>query len=313
MNLKTRWDNSEKVDSIKNYLKNAKSNLLEKTTDGKYDLRGFDFKKNEIRFIRNIVFENIDFSNCNFENVEFSKVTFRNCLFIDVKFILSRFEVCFVEDCKFQKAKFSYFIIENIGDNCGWVKNSNFIESKLHNFKSLFPIIDNCSFENCDFLKCDFDGSRLSNCKFIGDIKNLVIGGITYGFHDPFWRFFRRFDPKKNIDKYSNKMINIDFAEANMFGVFFQNDVDITNCKFPKGEIYFEVYNIEKTYYSIRESVEKEWESITKSEALFLLDNYFFKRTKFGMKKDFWCTIPNPEIQYVTIQSDLLKYIKKHL
>jgi uncharacterized protein YjbI with pentapeptide repeats len=277
----------------------------------KLEISKFNFKENELSIIRDREFENISFNECKFENVIFKNVRFKNCSFLSSKFTLFRFEMCDIVDCTFKNCKMKYFFMDNIGRNAGKITDTIFEKCNFKNLLFRFPIISRCNFFNCKYSDCDLDGSILSDCCFKGDIEDLIMGGVTTKYNDPFWRFFNRFNPNKDLPKYKNKMDNIDFSEANMIGVYFYNGIDLSRCKLPKGEKYIKIENIETTGKAIRQHIIDNWSEIIKKEALFLLDNYFFSPAKNTMPFDFWSVESKSNIQYVTIQKDILQLMRQ--
>lgn len=239
----------EKRSLINHLLSYKKVNVskFSSNQEGLYDLTEIDmeyFKKNVKNallvsenitivkshiFLQKITFENIDFSNANLSKSVFDRCIFINCKFkktnfSDSRFIGVKFNDCVFFDTNFRRTSMS----DRIGISLGEFVRCKFIKCNLEKTAYAFPIFKDVFFENCNLKLIDFNGSRFENCKFIGILDDVRFRGIGIDFKTEFF-FWNRFNPKK----YSNKMINIDFSEAQLVATTFSHYINLDKIIFP--------------------------------------------------------------------------------
>lgn len=248
-NLTDRWTTNERqvlLATIVNFLSSQKPlddiKGIQKIDD-RFDLRGISFPKEYADYeykdkrmhqvvgslkFKNTRIENIDFSHANIQNTEW-----KNCLFKNVKFHSTQMEQLRVTNCNFENVEFlntrlSYSHLNiRTGKKSGSFKNVTFKKSNLNETRFSFPTIEDCSFEDCNLYAADFDGSRLKNCKFIGEVNSPMFRRHS----------IREFEPNfllNQVDKtkFTNEMDNVDFSAATLKYVTFSKDLDLTKCKF---------------------------------------------------------------------------------
>ncbi|QKJ29001.1 pentapeptide repeat-containing protein [Mucilaginibacter mali] len=256
--------------------------------------------------LKNNVFDAIDFSFSTISYAQIQKCKFSNCVFESV--IAKELEISASDfiDCVFKKVNFyCSFMNKNIGSNSGSYVNCTFDEANLTETSFRFPTIKNCVFKNCKLSATNFDGSRFDNCKFIGKVDSPLFKGYSvYAVKSILW-IFNRIDPKM----YPNKMLNVDFSEAEMKGVSFSHGIDLTTCIFPKGDQYIFIKNLNGTMTNVRETIATEWEDDEQERGLRLIDNLFYDKRKQDQQMDFIDTLftGNYDPEFDKIFFDLIK------
>ena len=266
-----RWD-----------LRGAELSVLKKENRIEVSGHGFSQKQGSLK-LKKINLENIDFSFSNISYSWLERCYISNCVFKETKakelyVVASEFE-----DCIFEKSDLSYsFLNENIGSNSGHFKNVNFVETNLKECSFCFPIIESCVFDDCLLYATNFNGSRLSNIKFLGEVNCPIFSGYPQRIHKSIFGIFNRVNPYD----FFNKMTNVDFSECKMIGVSFINGIDISNCKFPNNENYIVIKDIQKTFNEVLHIVDKEWDAEEKRIAKNLINNIYFSQERQSQKMD---------------------------
>jgi hypothetical protein len=305
--LVKRWNTKEGKAMLSNII-----NVLEKggaldsinglqQIDGRWDLRGatlstlksenvlkidqykYSQKRGSLR-LRNVVIQSIDFSFGDVSYSVFEKCTFTDCVFREVngpglKVIASDFEACEFIKCNFQYS----FMNENIGSNSGQYRNVQFIETDLTECVFYFPIIDNCVFANCDLRATNFDGSRFSDTKFIGKIDSSWFHGHSILAHKTMLGLFNRIQP---LD-FPNKMLRVDFTEAELSGVTFAHSIDLSACIFPaNSERYLLIENLSDVYQAAKDIIVREWKGEDERKGISFIDQILFQGSHQKQKID---------------------------
>lgn len=294
-----RWENLEGLTLRERILKDIKYNkditkINElKTIDEKLDLRGLTFplpaKVDKIKsYTRKIKpfhfnknkFINVDFSYCDFSYCFFNNCTFENCIFVESKLYDVSITACDFISSNFINCNLSNsFLNNNNGRNSGSYIDCYFIKSNFSKSGFNFPIIKNCIFDNCKMKEVNFDGSRFYNSKFIGLFTSGWFNGYSIYARTG---LFSKIDPKK----YPNKMIDVDFSEANLDDISFQHEIDLSKCKFPENKQYIIIKDIEKVFNKVSDIINNTWTGEFKRIALEWVHNIHYNNTKKGMRID---------------------------
>lgn len=239
--------------------------------------------------VRDNVVESVDFSFSDISYSVWEKCSISNCLFEGTK----AKELCVIAsnflNCSFKKTNLSYsFMNKNIGTDSGAFIAVSFEEANLSECIFCFPIVKNCRFQNCNLIATNFDGSRMANCQFIGEVNSPWFRGYSTTAQKSLLGLFNRVEPKK----YPNEMENVDFSKANLVGVSFSHSIDLSECIFPKGEDYILINDLKYTMEKVRYIIESEWKGEDKRKGLVLIDNVYFKKDKQDQLLDIIDTFP---------------------
>ena len=233
--------------------------------------------------LENVKFENVDLSYADISHGMFQECYFDNCLFMETK--AREIHICSSDfnACIFSKTNFSYsFMNKNIGNNAGSFKNCKFLNANLKEAIFSFPVMDNCVLENCNLYATDFDGTRMRNVRFIGRVDSPWFRGYSTSAQQSVFWIFNKINPKD----YPNRMENVDFSKANLAGVTFSNEIDLSNCILPDGDNYLLVSNMRTVYSEAVDVINNNWEIEDKRKALSLIENLYFNKDKQNQKFD---------------------------
>ena len=214
-----------------------------------------DFSSAEIS---NVTWKNCSFNNCRFENTIFKNTVFINCSFTNLSFNGCRFEGCQLAK---NKGKQSGVLEQVQFENCVFVRSD---------FN--FPIIRSCNFINNQYSELDFDGSRLYNCRFAGEMDAVEFRGHSVLAMPDWWDVFRGVDYRK----YKNPMEAVDFREATFLHVGFSNGINLSKCLFPDGENGFLITAPKACFGRAKAIIENSWSANDKKRALHLIDTFLF-------------------------------------
>ncbi len=292
-NLVQRWKSNEgkkKLETIVRYLK--KNISLDKIIgmerfEGRWDIRGVnltpEFLKEEIRIssrlldngkllLRKKRLKGIDFSLSNISSLQLQECEVEDCKFEHILGKEMNIAASHFTNCGFRNSNMAYsFLNQNIGSDSGSFINVDFIFSNLSECTFYFPIIKFCNFVNCNLKATNFDGSRLENCKFEGDVDSCWFSGYSNFAHKSLFYIFNKVDPRK----YPNLMENVDFSNAKLTGVSFRNRVPLDKCVFPQGEKYLFIKNSSKTFLLAKKHIEQYWTGENKRIALHMIDSVY--------------------------------------
>mgnify|MGYP001560830211 CR=1 FL=1 len=186
--------------------------------DGRCDIRGLSLPGP--RKLRGVSFESVDMSFANLSN-------------------------WWIEGCYLDNVYFGSVKADNWADhgnhfkNVKWVgsdltcggfgykgsKYQNCVFERCSFGKSVFirPEYDDCLFLNCMLRDIDFNGASFVRCKFVGMLKDVWFRG-SFAYDSDFETFGM---PRKN------KMIQVDFSDAQFDGVTFSNGCDLSTVTPP--------------------------------------------------------------------------------
>lgn len=298
--LINRWQTENGQAVLKSFVKSINNNRpldniigLEKHAD-KWDLRGanfsallneqsvtykqFEYNQNESYFkFKNGTLKAIDFSYANLKFSSFQNCKIEDCVFDNTSLKQTKIIGSHITNCLFHKSNLSYaWLNDNIADNSGSYKHVKFIESNLSESFFCFPEIENCVFENCNLRATNFDGSRFKDCTFLGVVDSCWFRGYSLNAAKSILGIFNRI----NLQKYRNKMQNIDFSNAKLIGVSFGTNINIDQCVFPQ-EGYLILKNITKVIPMARKTIDENWIEEDKKTAFHLIDNVYYKKEYF--------------------------------
>ncbi|MBB6238815.1 uncharacterized protein YjbI with pentapeptide repeats [Pedobacter sp. AK013] len=228
-------------------------------------------------------FVDIDFTYADISYGTFQECSMDNCLLSRTKAREMHIYDCNFNNCVFEHVEFSYsFMNDNIGNHAGSYTNCKFIKSKLNECIFTFPVIDNCLFDDCHLYATNFDGSRMRNTKFKGEVNSCIFRSFSrHAVKSVFW-LFNRVHP----NDYPNRMDNIDFSEAQMYGVSFLNGINLDKCKFPDEEELLLIRDLKSIYALASKRIAEEWEGEHKRIGLNLINNVFFNKDKQNQPAD---------------------------
>ncbi len=211
--------------------------------EGKFDLRGisfpktyseYDYKGKQIKQVSgSLSFKNVELADVDFTYCDLQHTKWRHCKFNRIDFRHAQLQqleliACGFEDVLFHDARLSYsFMNIRDGKESGYFRHVRFSKSKLNETRFSFPTIEDCQFDNCNLYAADFDGSRLKNCKFLGEVNSPWFRRHSKNEFEPNF-FFNQIDKTRFV----NPMENIDFTEATLKYVSFSKDLDLSSCKF---------------------------------------------------------------------------------
>ncbi len=297
--LKERWISDEGVPSTGMVTSAIRRNsdlqsLGLDIVDGRYDLRGIRLDKpkkvEEIRSHSRVTgaqtfkgseFKKIDFSHATLDFGVFVNCSFVDCVFFKTRMKNIRITACDLRDCSFLKSDLSNsFLNLNVGKDSGSFINCEFIETNISKTEFGFPKIHNCSFVDCKLKEVNFDGSRFERCVFKGQFESGWFNGYSIYASKSTFGLFNRVNPKA----YPNEMIEVDFGEAMLEDVQFQNGINISNCILPRAGNYFVVKNLDKVYPEVISVINETWKQEDKV-ILIVIENLYYKK-KDGMPMD---------------------------
>lgn len=124
----------------------------------------------------NTEFEDADFSDTNFNSAIFDNVRFKNSRFFKSKlngskiFGTSEFELCHFLQVDLSNSTF--------GSNQGVYKDCTFEKCNFKGKEFTFSEFINCTFLNSKLQRINFNGSKFTECKFIGKLEDVSFNGI---------------------------------------------------------------------------------------------------------------------------------------
>jgi len=249
---------------------------------------GFIKKTGSLK-VESLELESVDFSFSNISYSSWQGCIFKKCLFEETKAKEIRFVTCDIVDSVFLKSNLSYsHLNENIGSRSGAYLRCHFRETDLSESIFCFPVISECVFEDCKLIATNFDGSRLSNCAFLGEVNSPWFRGYSITANKSVLGIFNRV----NVKDYPNKMENVNFSKAKLIGVSFSHDIDLKRCIFPQGDQYIYIENLKDTMMKAKAIIETDWSGEYKQKGLLLINNVYFKKDKYSQPNDFIDTYP---------------------
>lgn len=253
------------------------------THEGRLDLRGLNFPialPGTRRFeIKNATLSKVDFSFGTLYETEWM-----NCSFNDVRFDHAKLDNSRFWACKFDTATFSKTYLNNVllngtlGNDSGYFRNVVFDQANMKGTYYTNTLFNGCTFSTCKLRLVDFNGSRFENSTFIGPLEEVFFHGVQL------------INPKlePNRKPLPNKMLNVDFTQAELESVSFLDDIDLSHCKFPESPDYLLIRNYRNYILDdVRKEIGATWEGTDKTIALTLLDQAYLSKRQRGKKMDF--------------------------
>jgi len=219
----------------------------EPTRQGAFDFHGLDIELVHRLEFKRLDFESYDFSLASLNGVMFSKCSFDRCLFQRTHLAPVLAYGCEFRNCRFVDCDLTGAVLGGkVGRDSGRIIDTEFRGGKFVEVVFSFPVITGCLF-GCDIIRVDFDGSQLTDCRFMGKLDKV---------------FFRR----RTVDgvRFSrtipeNKMENVDFSEADLLDVDFRGGVDLTKCIFPSKPGTFLVLDGPRVFAKVRKEIVSSW------------------------------------------------------
>ena len=219
-------------------------------------------------------YSKLDFSiweNCTFDNVLFTKSSLKNNKLIGCQF----------KNIVFENANLTDTLLGGYdGLNSGSFYKVVFIKSDMRRTYYSFPKFEYCQFNNCNLKEVNFEGSRFFNCSFKGKLDSVFFCGFPQYLPEDILL-------KLKGNKIYNPMENIDFSQAELFGVSFSNSIDLSSCIFPNSDNYIFIKSFPKTYETAKEYIKLKWKGNEKAIALNLIDNIYLSKSNVNNKNDF--------------------------
>ncbi len=226
-----------------------------------------------LRFKR-LLMKDIDFSgarmthsiweSCDFENVLFDKAVLIDSSIWGCRFENVSFADTNLRDSAFLRLRMKSTVLQNV----------DFSRSDMR-----YCVFDTPTFERCDFSYAnlryiDFRGSRFKDCKFAGVVEEVR---------------FRGYDPETRnpiLRKSGNSMRNVDFSEAELRGVSFRNDINLSEVRFPQDENHLVLYHQREVYLEARRVIKSTWKGDDQRKALNLMKSLYLKDDKKNQLMD---------------------------
>jgi len=244
--LKKRWElpeykklYSEVLNCLKKKKDLSKIDGIE-YIDGYIDLRGLplicDPVNHSVTFCR-LNLHKVDFSFSELYLYNFENSNFDSCIFNMSKFDQTETTTSNFKNCQFKSVllKDSYWGKNGaLTVDCGSFIDCDFTGSKIKNTFFDWALVKGCTFLDCEISSCHFGATRFIDCIFGGKIRKTFFRGYpTVKVRPLLYPLF-----KYDVKDYYNPMQNIDFTQVTFDDVPFYNNIDLSDCKFPKNGRY---------------------------------------------------------------------------
>lgn len=249
--LKKRWERPEYrklYAEVLHYLKKRKD--LSKIAgieyiDGYIDLRGIPLvcdPENHSVTLCKLNLHKVDFSFAGLSLYNFENSNFDSCIFNMSKFNQTKTTTSNFKNCQFRGIllKDSYWGKHGVFTvDCGSFIGCDFTGSKIKNTFFDWALVEGCTFLDCEISSCHFGATRFIDCIFGGNIRTTFFRGYPTINVRPLLYPLVKYDVKD----YYNPMRNIDFTHVDFQDVAFYNNIDLSDCKFPKNGRYMVLPN----------------------------------------------------------------------
>lgn len=249
--LKKRWELPEYkklYSEVLHYLKKRKD--LSKIAgiehiDGYIDLRGIPLvcdPENHSVTLCKLNLKKVDFSFAELSLYNFENSTFDSCIFNKSKIDRTETTTTIFKNCQFKGIllKDSYWGKNGVFTvDCGSFIDCDFTGSKIKNTFFDWALVNGCTFLDCEISSCHFGATRFIDCIFGGKIRTTFFRGYPTIKVRPLLYPLVKYDAKD----YTNPMRNIDFTLVTFDDVAFYNNIDLSDCKFPKNGRYMVLPN----------------------------------------------------------------------
>ncbi len=179
---------------------------------GRWDFRGFPFLEGER--IRNISFNNIDFTSAQFRRADLIRCSFQNVLLSNASLDeVTDFDNQF-ENCEFFGTRILHSSIGHEGSRYNQCRFERCIFTRTSMIR---PEFNDCQFVSCDLDDIDFSASSFVRCKFTGKIIGCM---FRNGF------FTKDMNHDFGVPRV-NEMAQVDFSEAELHMVGFLCDISM--------------------------------------------------------------------------------------
>ena len=225
---------------------------LGRTAEGKYDLRGFNFKElsenlgSNVTGLNQAVFHNFDFSFTNFDQFEIKNCQFVNCIFDSVYCRdLVELENVF-EHCQFHKVDFRR---ADIGIGNTKFEHCTFTACNLMRCCFQSPQFRHVDFVNCNLREFDFGGASFEYCRFEGTMSHVQFNGdyVKFRTNNPGYK--------------KNEMLEVSFEKLDFYSIAFSYDCKLDHLKIKSDPNYILVKDFQskcKKLYEKRQQYSEE-------------------------------------------------------
>jgi uncharacterized protein YjbI with pentapeptide repeats len=234
----------------------------------RWDLRGLDLNNPTLRqkvgrFQKNVIIENVSFSETDFSFSNWENLSLRNCIFNNVFF--SRANLSGLNDraCTFLDVDFTYAnrLCSTLGINRARYERVNFQHANLsHSYCDNGYLID-CDFSHAKVQNIDFDATHLTRCKFAGKLKSVWFRGY--------------YKIQAHEDRYGktepNPMEDIDFSAAEFWDVEFTTNCDLSRVVPPADGKHILIKNWPMAREMARNIIQEEWSGFFQDRGLHYL------------------------------------------
>lgn len=282
LDLIERWNTAEGKMLYDKVLKAFRNNTplssikgLQKV-DKRWDLRGFSFPvpkvlgaylQEGVKYerargfsVRYSQLHDIDFSHAIFYRTQWERCSFKNILFHSCDLIQTRFFGCDFDKISFSSSDFKDSILGGaMGSDFGSFTRTDFNECNLTQVFFHSPEISNCNFLNSRIKFVDFNGSRFTNCNFVGELNQVV---------------FRKYPAENGVAR-ENKMKNTSFINAILRDCIFQSELDLTSCRFPSENHLYIKGNRIQIFEKAKDIIGSFWEGQDLEKGLILLEKKY--------------------------------------
>lgn len=201
------------------------------TEDNLIDFRGYNFSNKELH---SLCIKDLDFSYSIFSNSRIHKSIFKNVLFNNTKFEKSTEHGNTFNNCSFNKTTISRV---HFGYDGSQYNNCYFDYAKILSSIFIRAEFNYCFFSNIKINNVEFNASSFEYCTFSGLLNGVWFMGE---FQVP------KIDNKKFGKPRLNKMLNVDFNNAELKNLTFSSNCDLSTVILPKSGNYTLIDNLKE-------------------------------------------------------------------
>jgi len=225
--------------------------------DGRWDLRGLQVPERtsvELKglppgivmqqgFLRlkNAVWKDIHFTDCQLEEIRFFDLTVENCVFSKCKCKGWRFWGSSFTDTRFQDVDFRHAALGGLAQDGrrNSFRNVELVRTDLRGAAFISADIIGCQFLEANLRQVDFGGTRFEDCTFSGLLDETIFTQHGWG----------------REDLPANEMKNVSFADARFRFVEFRK-LDMDRVEWPRAADHVLVRNYRATLDCMIERLE---------------------------------------------------------
>lgn len=267
---RSRWLSPQNADRRSALITAVRSNrtsanhLLDNTgctEEGLIDLRGLSFETGlELEKAR---FHDVDLSYSDFGHGIFRQCTFENVRFREIDSRQWNERGCQFTDVDFSGA--------NLRDAAIGIDGSTYIRVSFRKVDFSGASFFRPQFIDCDFCDArlkdvDFFASNFVNCKFSGRLEGV---------------WFRRYYPLPQYERQMgkavpNQMRNVDFSEAELWGVTFTGGLDLSHVVLPKDGSHILLRHFDAALTRVKEDMDtlSLWSVEEKKQVMISIESF---------------------------------------